>query len=76
MESNTTLIELEALSFSDSTMRMLYCTAGIVVAIIIGTSVFCIKNSFDISITEKNKTIWNACKYRSNKKANKEKCLF
>ena len=28
---NTTLIKLEALSFSNSTMRMLYCTAGIVV---------------------------------------------
>lgn len=53
--SNTYLIEYETLEFSDSLMSMIYAVSLIVVAIIIATSVFCIRNSFSISITEKVK---------------------
>ncbi len=52
---NGTLINLESMSTDDSTMQVLYTLAGIVIIIIIITSVFCIKNSFEISITEKIK---------------------
>ena len=52
---NEYLISLETMSLKDSTMRVLYMLSAIVIIIIIGSSVFCIKNSFDISITEKTK---------------------
>lgn len=52
---NTTLIKWEILEFSDSTVAMLYSIAIIIIAIIIFTSVFCIRNSFEISITERTK---------------------
>lgn len=52
---NTTLIKWENLEFSNGTLNMLYFVAALVIAIIIVTSVFCIRNSFEISITEKIK---------------------
>ena len=52
---NEYLISLETMSLKDSTMRVLYMLSAIVIIIIIVSSVFCIKNSFDISITEKTK---------------------
>lgn len=52
---NEHLIQLETMSFSDGSMRVIINLAIIVIAIIIFTSVFCIKNSFNISITEKIK---------------------
>lgn len=54
-EKNDTLIQWEILEFSDSTVAMLYSVAAIIIAIIIVTSVFCIRNSFEISITERIK---------------------
>lgn len=53
--ANTYLMTLESGMFLDSTMKALATAAGVVVIIIIFTSVFCIKNSFDISISEKTK---------------------
>ncbi len=50
---NQNLIMLETGIVKDSTLQFLALAALIVVAIIIFTSVYCIKNSFDISITEK-----------------------
>ncbi len=52
---NGYLISLETMSLKDSTMRVLYALSIIVIVIIIVSSVYCIKNSFDISITEKTK---------------------
>ena len=52
---NEYLISLETMSLKDSTMKVLYILSTIVIIIIIVSSVFCIKNSFDISITEKTK---------------------
>ena len=42
-------------NIEDGSMRAIYLVAFIVMIIIIFTSVFCIKNSFDISINEKIK---------------------
>ena len=53
VNSNQYLIALETMNASDGTMKAIYMLAIIVTAIIIFTSVFCIKNSFNISITEK-----------------------
>ncbi len=52
---NLDLMRWEMLIFSGHTMKMLYGMAAIAVAIIIATSVFCIHNSFQISLTEKMK---------------------
>ena len=53
VNSNQYLIALETMNASDGTMKAIYMLAIIVTAIIIFTSVFCIKNSFNILITEK-----------------------
>lgn len=52
---NGSLLTYEALNVSYSNLSMIYALAGIIIAIIIFTSVFCIRNSFNISITEKMK---------------------
>lgn len=58
---NTYLIKYETLSFSESIIKMLMSTASIVCIIIILVSVFCISNSFNISIMEKISS-FNYCK--------------
>lgn len=52
---NNELLRWEVFAFSDSTISMLYMVLGVVIIIIIITSVFCIKNSFAISCAEKMK---------------------
>lgn len=52
---NAKLIVLEGGDFSNSALRGLTLALYIVMGIIVVTSVFCIKNSFDISITEKSR---------------------
>ena len=54
-EDNYWVIKWELLDFSNSTMNLLYSMCGIAIAIIIVASVFCIRNSFAISLTEKMK---------------------
>ena len=54
-DTNKYLIMLETNAYSDSSMKALLVISAIVVVIIIVTSVYCIKNSFNISITEKTK---------------------
>ncbi len=55
VDENYWLLKWEVLAFSSSTMNMLYAMAAIAILIIIVTSVFCIHNSFVISLTEKMK---------------------
>lgn len=50
---NSYLIRYESLDFSESVLRVVYVVAAIVLVVIVFTSVFCIHNSFAISITEK-----------------------
>ena len=52
---NSYLIALETNPISNSGIGGLSIVVGIVIGIIVFTSIFCIKNSFDISITEKIK---------------------
>lgn len=52
---NKELLRWEVFAFSDSTVAMLYSVIGVVVFIILFTSVFCIRNSFAIATTEKIK---------------------
>lgn len=52
---NNELLRWEVFAFSDSTISMLYSVIGVVIFIIIFTSVFCIRNSFAIATTEKIK---------------------
>ena len=54
-QRNHKLISLENNFLADDTMVGLGLAASVVVAVIILTSVFCIKNSFDISIIEKTR---------------------
>lgn len=52
---NNELLRWEGVTLSDSNQSMLYAIAGVVIGIIIVTSVFVIRNSFNISIMEKTK---------------------
>ena len=52
---NDGLLRWENLEFNESTTNTLYAVSAVVIVIIIVTSVFCIKNSFEISITEKTR---------------------
>ena len=52
---NDSLIRWENLEFKEATRNALYTVSAIVIVIIIVTSVFCIRNSFEISITEKTR---------------------
>lgn len=52
---NTELLRWEAFSFSDTTITSLVTVLGIVIFIVVVTSVYCIRNSFAISTTEKIK---------------------
>ena len=52
---NDGLLRWENLEFNESTTNTLYAVSAVVIVIIIVTSVFCIRNSFEISITEKTR---------------------
>ena len=52
---NNNLITLEIGDFKDQTLSMIYAVSAVIIGIVIITSVYCIKNSFNISITEKIK---------------------
>lgn len=54
-EVNVWLLKWELMLFSDGTKTMLYSMAVVAILIIIVTGVFCIRNSFVISLTEKMK---------------------
>ena len=73
---NSTLISLEGGSNNDETMKVLLNVAVIIVIIIIATSVFCIKNSFNISITEKTKQYGMLASVGATKKQIKKNVLY
>ncbi len=52
---NADLLRWEGVGLSGSNQTMLYTVAAVVIGIIIVTSIFVIRNSFNISITEKTK---------------------
>ena len=74
--TNHELLRWEAFSFSDSTLSMITSLAGVVIVIIIITSVFCIRNSFAISTTEKMKMYGMLASVGATKKQIKKSVLF
>lgn len=54
---NYDLLRYEAMVFSDSTINLLYTLTGIVMFVIVFTSIYCIRNSFEIATVEKIKDI-------------------
>ena len=73
---NKELLRWEVMAFSDSTVTMLYAVAGVVIFIIIFTSVFCIRNSFAIAITEKQKMYGMLSSIGATKKQIKKNVIF
>lgn len=73
---NTELLRWSGVARSDDTMAMLYSLAGIVIGIIILSSVFVIRNSFAISITEKMKQYGMLASIGATKKQIKRNVLF
>ena len=55
VKEQSELIKWQLFRFSSRTLRMMYGMAALAVAVIMVTSVFCIRNSFVISLTEKMK---------------------
>ena len=73
---NSELLRWEAFAFSDSTIATLFSAAGIVIGVIIFTSVFCIRNSFAISITEKMKMYGELASIGATKKQIKKGVIY
>lgn len=75
-EINNEILRWEVFAFSDSTVSMLYSVIGVVIFIIIFTSVFCIRNSFAISITEKIKMYGMLSSVGATRKQIKKNVIF
>lgn len=75
-EINSEILRWEVFAFSDSTVSMLYSVIGVVIFIIIFTSVFCIRNSFAISITEKIKMYGMLLSVGATRKQIKKNVIF
>lgn len=75
-QTNQELLRWEAFAFSDSTINMLYSVIGVVLVIIVFTSVFCIRNSFAIATTEKIKMYGMLSSVGATKKQIKKNVIF
>ena len=73
---NSELLRWSGVTRSDETLQVLYGLAGVVIAIIILSSVFVIRNSFAISITEKMKQYGMLASIGATKKQIKKNVLF
>lgn len=73
---NTNLINLEGMSIKDNTIQVIYTVAAIVAVIIMVTSIYCIKNSFNISITEKTKQYGMLASIGATRKQIKHNVLY
>lgn len=73
---NDYLISLEYQNLSDPSMKALYMVALIVIAIIMVTSIYCIKNSFNISITKKTKQYGMLASIGATRKQVKKNVLY
>ncbi len=75
-EENRELLRWEDFAFSDSTVSMLYAVVGVVLFVILFTSVFCIRNSFAIATTEKIKMYGMLASVGATKKQIKHNVIF
>lgn len=73
---NTYLLHLEVFSFSSETTNMLLTVAGIIIGIIMVASIFCIRNSFAISTTEKMKMYGMLSSVGATKKQIKKSVIY
>lgn len=73
---NTSLLLYEGVFFNSTTTGVLTMMASIVIAIILFTSIFVIRNSFNISLTEKTKQIGMLASIGATKKQIKKSILF
>ena len=73
---NSELLRWEAFSFSNNISNVLTSIAGVIIAVIIITSVYCIKNSFAISITEKMKMYGELASVGATKKQIKKSVIY
>ncbi len=73
---NAELLRWEAFAFSDSTVTMLFGVAGVVIFIIIFTSIFCIRNSFAIATMEKMKMYGMLASVGATKKQIRKNVIF
>ena len=73
---NSDLLRWETFSFSDDTLKFLYAVVGVVIFIILVTSVFSIRNSFAISTTEKTRTYGMLASIGATRKQIKKMVLF
>ena len=73
---NTSLLNFEGVGLNNAYMRMLYLVGIIVLVIIIISSVFVIRNSFAISITERTRQYGMLSSIGATKKQIKKNVLF
>lgn len=73
---NRELLRWEVFAFSDSTISMLYTVVSVVICIILIVSIFCIRNSFAISTTEKKKLYGMLSSVGATKKQIKKSVIF
>jgi len=73
---NNELLRWETFNFSDNTISMIYAVIGVVLMIIIGTSIFCIKNSIDMATNEKKKMYGMLLSIGATKKQIKKSVLI
>lgn len=72
---NASLLRWQALKFDSSTTTMIYSIMSVLLVIIVGTSIFCIKNSFDISVMEKKKNYGMLASAGATKKQTKKNVI-
>ena len=73
---NKELLRWEGFAFSDDTIVMLFAVCGVVIFIIVFTSVFCIKNSFEIATSEKIKMYGMLASVGATKKQIRKNVIF
>lgn len=74
--TNSELLRWEGASFSDSTISFIYGLSAIIISIIVVSSIFVIKNSFSISITERTKQYGMFASVGATSKQIKRNVLF
>lgn len=76
ISANNDLLKWEGIGISDNTMAMIYGMMSVIIGIIVFTSVFVIRNSFIISITEKTRSYGMLSSVGTTKKQLKKNILF
>lgn len=73
---NTNLLRFEGVNEENSVNNALYTVSGIIIIIILFSSILVIRNSFSISVTERTKQYGMLASIGATRKTNKEKCTL